>query len=101
MAYKIKTTSVATKSFQQNINYLKENWTIKEVKHFIKKTDSIISLLKVSPKTFQKWEHNSSIRKVLVVKQVTLFYRIKETKVDILLFWNNYKNPDYLNKFLS
>jgi len=101
MAYKIINTAVAKKSFQQNIMYLKEDWTIKEVKNFILKTESIINLLKISPQTFQKWEYNSSVRKVLVVKQITLFYRINGETVEILLFWNNYKNPDYLNNILT
>ncbi len=101
MGYNVIITTTAKKSFQQNVIYIKENWTNKEVKHFILKTESIINLLKKSPKTFQKREHSSSVRKVLVVKQITLFYRIKNKSVEILLFWNNYKNPDYLKNVLS
>jgi len=101
MVYKIVHSSLAEKSFMQNISYLEEDWTLKEIRHFIIKTSEIVELLKIDPYIFPKWEFNSSIRKVVLLRQVTLFYTINVGIVEIHLFWNNYRNPMELKSLLE
>lgn len=96
MVYKIITSSLGKATFHQNIDYLKREWSGNEIKIFIEKTDAVIEILKRDPFVFPKWEHDPEIRRVPIVKQVTLFYSIEKTHVAIHLFWNNYKNPDKL-----
>jgi hypothetical protein len=101
MVYKIVHSSLAEKTFLQNIKYLEEDWTIKELKNFIIKTSEIVDLLKMDPHIFPKWEFDPSIRKVILLKQITLFYTINVDIVEIHLFWNNYKNPEDLKVLLK
>ena len=101
MVYSVINSPIARKTFQQNIKYLEEEWTVKEIQNFLKKTEEIIQILKKSPYTFQKWEHSNTIRKINVVKQITLFYSVTEKTVEIVLFWNNYKDPNNLIKLLQ
>ncbi len=100
MNYKIISSYIAKITLHQNTEYLKKEWTFKEVQNFINKIKEITIILKKDPFVFQKWEHNTTIRKIKVVKQVTLFYVIEGETVEILLFWNNYKNPDDLKELL-
>ena len=100
MVYNVINSFIARKTFQQNLEYLEEEWTLLEIQNFLKKTDEVVKILKKAPYTFQEWEHNSSIRKIQVVKQITIFYRVTKTTVEIILFWNNYKNPNNLFKLL-
>lgn len=100
MAYNVINSLTARKTFQQNLKHLEEEWTLKEIQFFLKKTDEVVKILKKAPYTFQEWEHNSSIRKIQIVKQITIFYCITNKTVEILLFWNNYKNPNDLLKLL-
>jgi hypothetical protein len=101
MVYKIVHSSLAEKTFVQNISNLEEDWTIKEIKNFIIKTSEVINLLKSNPYVFPKWEFNSSIHKVVLVKQITLFYTIHGDTIQIHLFWNNYRNPENLKELLK
>ena len=101
MAYKIIHTSLAERSFLQNISYLKKNWTIREIKQFIKKTSDVVELLKLDPYIFPKWEHNINMRRVVLIKQITLFYEIENNDVYILLFWNNYQDPNKIRALLK
>ena len=101
MVYKIIHTPLAEKSFLQNILYLEESWTIKEIKQFIKKTSDVVDILKTDPPIFHKWEYNRNIRKVVLIKQITLFYEIENHNVYILLFWNNYQDPNKIMTILN
>ena len=101
MVYKIIHTLLAEKSYMQNISYLEESWTIKEIKQFIKKTSDVMDILKTDPPIFPKWEFNRNIRKVVLIKQITLFYEIENYNVYILLFWNNYQNPNKMMTLLN
>ena len=94
MAYKIIYTPLAEKSYLQNISYLEKEWTRKEIIQFINKTSDIVEILKIDPYVFHNWEHNTNINKVILIKQITLFYEIENHNVYILLFWNNYQDPN-------
>jgi len=100
MVYEIIYSPLAKETFLENIKYLEKKWTINEVQTFLNKTSSIFEILKVAPKTFQEWEYNKRIRKILIVKQVTMFYSISKTQVKILLFWNNYQELSKLIQYL-
>ena len=101
MAYRIIHSPLAEKSFLQNIFYLEEDWTTKEIKQFIKKTSDVVDILKSDPYIFQKLEYNMNLRKVILIKQITLFYEIKGNNVYILLFWNNYQDPNKIVTLLK
>ena len=97
-SYNIISSELATKTYLQNIEYLEEFWSKKEVIRFIKKVDEVISIIKVVPETFKIY--NSSIHQIEIVNQITLFYQIKNENVELLLFFNNYQNPQLLKKLL-
>ena len=101
MDFKIIYTPLAKNSFQQNIHYLEENWTIKEVQSFIQKTSDVVDILRVNPVLFPYWKFNKTIRKVIIVKQITLFYEIEEKRVYLHLFWNNYQDPEKIKLLLE
>ena len=91
--YKIVISPLATKTYLQNIEYLEEYWTRKEVLQFIQKVENITNILKVSPYTFKKSLLNPNIHQVEIVRQVTLFYRVHQKEVFVLLFFNNLQDP--------
>lgn len=67
---------------------------------FIIKLSDVISILKISPKTFKKWEINLNIHQIEIQKQITLYYQIDYKNVELLLFFNNYQDPSLLLKML-
>ena len=101
MAFKIIYSPLAKESFQHNISYLKENWTIKEIQKFIQKTSDVIDILKIQPVLFSVSEFDKTIRKVVIIKQITLFYEFDKENVYLHLFWNNYQDPERINLLLK
>ena len=84
--YKIVSSKLADKSYQDNIDYLEEFWTIIEIVNFIKKVEEVITILKVEPKTFKKYHLNNEIHQIVILKQITLFYQIKSKPLAMLKF---------------
>tara|TARA_R110000868_G_C10949834_1_gene767721 strand:+ start:626 stop:931 length:306 start_codon:yes stop_codon:yes gene_type:complete len=100
MSYKIIASPLANTSYLNNIDYLENCWTEKEIIQFIKKTDQVIDILKEAPNTFKTWYLDSKIHHIVIVKQITLYYEIENNNVHLLLFFNNYQEPDILRKLL-
>tara|TARA_R110002072_G_scaffold24385_1_gene83023 strand:+ start:738 stop:1043 length:306 start_codon:yes stop_codon:yes gene_type:complete len=98
--YKIISSKLADESYQDNIDYLEESWTIIEITNFIKKVEEVITILKVEPKTFKKYHLNKEIHQIVILKQITLFYQIKNKSVELLLFFNNHQGPKKIEKLL-
>lgn len=100
MNFKIKTSRIAYISLEENIKDIEKRWNKKEVNEFKLKVNDILNLLEKSPYTFMKWEFNEEIRKVKVSNFITLFYSINGKIIELLLFWNEKRNPNKLNNLL-
>lgn len=100
MAYKVIISRTGEESFLKNLDYLQEEWGVMEVKAFIQKTEAVKDVLQEFPFSFPVWEYDEYVRKVPIVEQITLFYSVYESFVELLLFWNNYQDPRKLFDFL-
>ncbi len=92
MALPIKWSKEAKTTYEGVLSYLKENWSDKEVKKFVKKTESILLVIAHQPYMFKSSEHKR-IRKALVGKQNSLFYLIRESEIYLIAFWDNRMDP--------
>lgn len=94
MVYKVIWSPEAEKTFEDVISYLEVNWSKKEIRNFILKTESIISILTINPYLF-RGSDKVSIYEVLIGKQNLLLYQINESKkrVELLNFWDTRQNP--------
>jgi len=101
MVYRIRQSTLAKTTFFDNIKYLEDNWSERVVISFLKKVAEITKLIKHNPELFPKWNENITLRKVSILPQITMFYKINKTTIDILLFWNNYQNPNNLIELLN
>jgi hypothetical protein len=64
-------------------------WSEKEAQAFIDKVYDILFALEKGNVEFQKTS-KKDIRRCVITKQITLFYRIKdEHLIELLRFWNN------------
>ncbi|MBS1530265.1 MAG: type II toxin-antitoxin system RelE/ParE family toxin [Bacteroidetes bacterium] len=92
MSYPIIWSPRARISYYKILDYLDEQWTLREIENFIDRTEQALSHISRNPLLYQYSKANESYRCVLV-KQVSLFYRIKSTQVELLVFWDNRQNP--------
>ncbi|MDB4904016.1 MAG: plasmid stabilization protein [Mucilaginibacter sp.] len=74
------------------LEYLIENWTFRELEAFIDRTEEVINHICNNPMLYPYSNESDSYRCVLV-KQVSLFYRIKVNTVELLVFWDNRQDP--------
>lgn len=93
---KVNWTPSAKKSFEQILDWLYNNWTNKEIENFLDQTDSTIEQIKNNPYLYRASEQNEQVRRGLVNRFISLYYRVrsKEEEIDLLTFWDNRQNPD-------
>ncbi len=94
---KIIWNEFARQDFYQNIDYLLKEWSEKEAQVFIDKVFDVLFTLEKGNVEFQK-TNKKDIRRCVITRQITLFYRIKDDQlIELLRFWNNSKNIRNLN----
>ena len=96
MDCKINWTLRAWQTYEENIHYLQQDWTSKEISNFVVLVDKRLSSLSKHPKTGNPRNKKfPNIRYTLVHKRVVLIYKHKPQKneIDLLVFWNTYQNP--------
>jgi len=85
----------AKTDYASNILYLLEKWTPKDVQEFVDKADNIIEIITSMPEAFPVSGYMDT-RKALVCKQISLYYTINKSKINLVRFWNNMQNPENL-----
>jgi len=98
MAIQINWSFEAIKTFDNNINYLIENWSDKEVQKFVFQTEAIIKSIRVAPQLYRRFYGHKYIRKVVINKYKILYYRHypKKEIITLLTFWNGKQHPSKL-----
>ncbi len=96
MAFEIKWTPRALESYMDNIAYLEREWSENEIMNFVNAVDEKIKLTALFPELFVATNRRKGIHRVVINKQVILFYRVRKalSQIELLLFWNTHQNPD-------
>ena len=90
--YKILWTEHALSELSEVYEYLEFNFTNRELNRLSIAVENTIKLILKDPKLFPFLE-SKSIRRVVVLKYNTLYYRINGNVIEIISFFNNRKNP--------
>ena len=90
MVQKIIWSNLAIRTYIDNISYLQQEWTQREIDNFINATERKLELLKLQPTIGALTNKRLHIRKTLIVKRVLLIYRYKPRKgeIELLHFFN-------------
>ena len=91
--YKILWTDHALKELANTITYLEENWTAKELQNLAVKIEETLLLISQNPYLFQVSDVKKDIRRVVILTYNTLYYRVKNNKIEIISFFSNRQNP--------
>lgn len=98
---KIIWTSIASKSYYKNIEFLLKIWNLKVAQDFISEVEITMKLIGTNPNVFERWEFDKEYRKGFIHKNVSFFYKVYDSEILVHLFWNNLQNPKELKKILS
>ena len=92
--YKLFWTELADKELEEAIIYLEENWTEREIKNLFIKLDTTLKILTSNPFIFQISDIEEDIRRAVIAKYNSLYYRINSDTIEIISFYNNRKDPN-------
>jgi plasmid stabilization system protein ParE len=101
MVYFIYWSVLSKESFNDEVDFIFHKWSFSEVSKFVELVEVTTERLSSQPKIgiFRK---ELQIYSLVISKQTTLFYRINQSQnqIELVLFWNNSKNPADLIKLL-
>jgi len=66
--------------------------------NFVDRTEKTLSQIVKTPEMFEASRKKKNVRKGLITKHNTLYYRIKLLKqeIELITFWDNRQNPEKL-----
>ncbi len=85
----------AVADYHQNIEYLIDHWSASVATEFIEDVEGVVELIQLHPELFPLTSYRQ-VRKVVIRKQVTLFFEVLDSTLYLIRFWNNYQNPEGL-----
>jgi len=91
--YKIAWTSNALRELKETIAYLKANFSDKEIAKLSRKIENFTEIISQNPYIFPKSD-SKNIHKLVILKFNTIYYRIKNDRVEILSFFSNRQSQD-------
>lgn len=88
---KIEWTLASKNDYWKNIEYLENHWSEKEVLNFINEIEYSLNLLAKENVLFVKSDY-CNVYKMVIIKQIILYYSIENQTIYLLRFWNNYQD---------
>jgi len=92
--YKIFWTDEAISNLESILDYLKGNWTQREIINFKKKLGKQINLIEKIPKLFPVSGYNSRLRKAVLSKQTIIFYELSGQVIYLVYLFNTKQSVD-------
>ena len=96
MSKQIVWSPLSENDFSGILNYLNKNWGEKAASQFIDLTESFLTQISVNPRQFPVIHKKKKIRKCVLTKHNTLFYRDSKFQIDILRIYDTRQDPDNL-----
>lgn len=96
MPKKIIWSPLAENDFVSILGYLQNNWDDKVVQRFIDITDGLLVQISINPLQFPLILKKKKVRKCVITRHNTLFYRDRDEKIDILRIFDNRQDPKKL-----
>jgi len=98
MNREVRLSSRALHKLENLLDYLEKEWTLK-VKHtFILKLDKSFKQIQKLPDSFPESEKVKGLRKCVVTRQTTVFYKFTESQINIVTIFDTRQNPKRLKK---
>ena len=90
----------ATDDYAKLLARVEQDFGLEAALKLLDSMENLLSLITENPELFP-YSKTKNIRKAIISKQTSLFYRIEEEYIQLLHFWDNRQNPDNLEDFTS
>ena len=94
--YKIIWTDEALDNLADIIEYLELRWTKREIRNFSRLLDQQVNLIRSNPELFPTSTASSLLRKSVLTKQTTIYYRVDNNEIQIVTLFDNRQDPKNL-----
>ena len=97
MSYTLRWTRESRTTFDQNIEYLSEEWDHLVINNFLDRVEEVLEQIKSHPELYPLHRSKERVYRCVVHKRIILYFKIvDEAHIDLLTFWNTYQDPDKL-----
>jgi plasmid stabilization system protein ParE len=93
MRLKVYYTPRSRETLNEIYNFIQNKFGIRPADKFVLKAEKIISLIAQYPYMFKASTIDEKVRVGLISKQTSLFYRVTDTSIHLLFFWDNRQEP--------
>jgi len=98
LSRKVVISKTAEKKLAKLFEYLIMEWSVKVKTDFVEKLDSSIEIIKNQPELFPESKKGKGLRKCVITKQTTLYYRYNSKRINIVTLFDTRQNPNKLDK---
>ena len=101
MSYIITWTNEALATFEDRIIYLKIHWTDREISKFKARVRTYLETLTETPYIGKKPGKLKNVHMGLILKQVSIIYRVKSDskQIELISFIDNRQDPQKIRKY--
>lgn len=95
---KVRISRCAAGKLENLLTFLENEWSLKVKKDFIIKLDKTIKNIDRFPESYPESQTIKGLRKCVVTRQTSIYYKFTSKTIDIVAFFDNRQNPDSLHK---
>lgn len=99
--YRIEWSKRASEDFDLILHYLSENWGQQVIRKFVRNLDKKINHIQKHPEIYPSTSYQPGLRRCVVSKIHTFYYRIENKVIYIVTIWDNRSNNKGLEKILK
>jgi plasmid stabilization system protein ParE len=97
MSVRINWTSESEKTFAENLEYLSREWDTVVLNNFLDRVEEVLETIKANPRLYTLHRPKENVHKCVVHERIVLYYRrVNDERIDLLTFWNTYRDPSQL-----
>lgn len=100
MSLKIIWSPASKEEYAVILGYVEDNFGIDAALKLLDKTDAVIDGIAVFPTMFPVSKQRKDVRKSVITKYLSVYYRFNKTAVQLLHFWDNCQNPENLEEII-
>ncbi len=94
----VKLSKRASVKLDLLLEYLESEWSVKVKHNFIKKLDKALKQIQKYPESGKKTHAIKGLRKLVLTKQTSLYYRFNSKEISIITLFDNRMEPGKLKK---
>jgi len=93
MSLQIFYTPRSKETLNSVYNFINNKFGHRSANAFVLKADKTIKLIAEHPLMFKASQIDENVRIGLITRQTSLFYRVTDTSIHLLFFWDNRQEP--------